>query len=214
ELLPHDRHLGTETRHDTRIRLETMNVTRWHQVQAIAGKTDHFRFDRRATACEYLATVSDCRLAAGCFERESHHACQHAFDGRGRHALGALSKQLELFTPARRPRYTLRSRAHANPCSLPRDTARSSPRIVAMTVLMRVSRRASMCACSVVTRQPPRVMTGSSTTLHARSVPVAASRSRTTAASSGCKCTRTSRAAAGSNPIVSRMIAITCAGSM
>ncbi len=78
----------------------------------------------------------------------------------------------------------------------------SAPRPVALPTmaLTRLSRRASIWEVSVRTRQPPRVSVGSSTIVQARSTLGVARRSRTTAASSGCRCTRMSRAATGSRP--------------
>jgi hypothetical protein len=60
--------------------------------------------------------------------------------------------------------------------------ALSSPNSALITSFRRVSIRASMSAVLVVTLQPPRVMTGSSTMVQARSAVGAASLSRTTAA--------------------------------
>ncbi len=90
--------------------------------------------------------------------------------------------------------------------SVPSSSLKMPPR--------RVSRRASMREVVVVIWHPPRAMTGSSTMVQARSFSVGARCCLTTAASSGCRCTRTSRVATGSAAMASRMMPMICVGSV
>ena len=131
--------------------------------------------------------------AAHCFQRHADHSIERAFHhefGRARRA-PACSNQGRV-QPLRRPQTRSPGLAHL--------TRRASPwpgvRYPASSLRMppsRVSRRASIRDVAVVIWHPPRAITGSSTMVQARSFSVGDRCCLTTAASSGCRCTRTSR---------------------
>src|SRR5690606_24152780 len=143
----------TDARYHTRIRLEAMDVAGGHEEQTIAGEADDLGLHSSAVRSEHLAAVADCSLASGGFERQPDHPRQHAFDRRRRQTLDALRATTQLLRPVGRAAHDA-TRAPG---------ARSSPSKALIAALSRVSRRASMFAVSVLTRQPPRVSTGSST---------------------------------------------------
>src|SRR5579862_2394073 len=143
-----------------------------------------------------LTLVPDRGLTADGFERETHHAREGALDcWRGR-ALHAPREPAEPLTPGAHALGGGLASAHAGVpegAEAARPEARCSPSALERTALTRLSKRASIWETSLRTTQPPRASVGSSMRLQARSSEGAASRSRTTAASSGCRCTRTSR---------------------
>jgi hypothetical protein len=104
------------------------------------------------------------------------------------HALARLNQRFDPFLGrgSRQARSCRSASRRVRACaSVPSSSLKMLPR--------RVSSRASMREVAVVIWQPPRAITGSSIMVQARSLSVGARLSRTTAASSGCRCTRTSR---------------------
>src|SRR5690606_11489128 len=90
QALADDRHLGTDTRYDSRIRLEPMNVAGRHEKESVARESHDLRLDGSAIACEHVAAIADGGLTSGGFERESDHSRQHAFHRRQLNQLGTL----------------------------------------------------------------------------------------------------------------------------
>src|ERR1700761_5850655 len=175
---------------------QAANLARGHQEQLVAGETDHLRFDLLAVGAIDQATSAHGCLTAHGLQGHADHAVEGTFDdeiaGTGHSFAGAHQRA----GPALYPRAACFRLIHGATVRGP-EGWRSVPKSSLKMVPSRVSSRASMREVALVIWQPPRAITGSSTMTQARSFSVGAKCSRTTVASSGCKCTRISRVATG-----------------
>src|ERR1700733_12950011 len=197
---------------DARAGHQTADVSGRHEKQLVAGKAHDFRFDLFALRGVDQAASAHRGLAAHGLQRHANHAIERAFDhefGGARHSLARLHERLN-------PSLGAQLRGLDAQVVAPRGVVawRSVPINSLKMLPRRVSKRASMREVLVVTWQPPRAMTGSSTMVQARSFSVGARCCLTTVASSGCKCTRTSRVATGNAAIASRMMPMIYVGSV
>ena len=183
---------GALARHHARRGREAVHFAGGHEKQFVAGEADHFGLDPRAVAVQQVADVADGGLAAGRFQREADHARERAFHRRRRQLPrrappGAPCVRASRARAARadsRTPLTRRSPQSARAGALGAIVAQQARRCTAATV---ASKRASTLELSVVRRQPPRAMSGSSASCHSCSPEARARFSRTMAASSGCR---------------------------
>src|SRR6185437_13911287 len=61
-------------RDDARVGTKAMRIARWHEVETVTGKTDHFRCGPGAVAGNDIAVVADGCLTASRLERQADHA--------------------------------------------------------------------------------------------------------------------------------------------
>src|SRR5690606_35486077 len=127
-----------------------MHVAGGHQIEPLAGESDHFGFNRRAVGGHHFTTITDGGLAAEGFEGETDHARELAFHRRRWHFGRHPQRAGQLVAPWNRLADGL---THAPPV---RGCTRSSPSTAVSASLRRVSTRASTCVWSVCTRQSPR----------------------------------------------------------
>jgi hypothetical protein len=162
---------GPLTRHHARGGRQPMHVAGGHQVELVAGEADDFRFGLAAITVEQIADVAHRGLATGGLERETHHARERAFDRWRRQRGGARHLALHALAPAQR---TFGAElpdgvgaGHFSSSPIPGSrSARSSPRSPESVAATAVSKRASMLELSLLTRQPPRAISGSSESCH------------------------------------------------
>jgi hypothetical protein len=76
-----------------------VSVTGGHEIKAIAGKPDDFRFDARSVTGDNIASVANGCLTADGFKGESDHTGQRTFDRGGRSALDTPEAAFEAAGP-------------------------------------------------------------------------------------------------------------------
>ena len=174
EFVSHRHRAHAARRNDPSARHDAADIAGRHQKQLVAREADDFRLDLLSLGGVDQTAAADGRLATDGLQRHPDHAAERALDHEFRCVLHALARLHERFRPSFRGGRARRvRRAHA---PLPREPVpwRSVPMSSLNIAPRRVSSRASTRDVAVVIWQPPRAMTGSSTSCQARSLSVGA----------------------------------------
>ena len=154
-----------DDRNNARIRHDAAHFADRHQEQALAGETDDLGFYALAVTRHYVATAAKRRVTAFGFHRKPDGAAQYALD----HQLGTtVERTVDIAAKSLRALQVAIRIGPGQDFLVGRHQWRSSPAMELISACRRDSVVASMCEFSVVTVQPPRVSSGSSTTTQAR----------------------------------------------
>ncbi|MNC94723.1 hypothetical protein D3C83_116440 [compost metagenome] len=75
--------MARHERHDQRARRQAVDVVLRHQVEALFGEPDDFRFHAVAVRQQHRAAAADREPEAGRFEDHAGHPCEPAADQQG-----------------------------------------------------------------------------------------------------------------------------------